>query len=181
MSFKHKMELRPRKKMKETKDSGIGKYARLIDFDSEIQNPWGIQYWSRAKAQFCVITCSAYLSKTASLSRKCPWVQCPGNVHLLVAKQHDNIAWDDILNTSQREMLERDGEIALGYVVAEKQFGQLRIHWIQSFVKRQGVMRKIIQELEETFKTLEIIPYDMGNTPPYAIKAWKQLGFNVDT
>lgn len=149
--------------------------AQLIKFDSGYDSPWGFTPWSRAKAQFCILTCKAYLSTNASVEEICPWMHCAMNVYLLVARQSDPLMWDRLgLTKEQEELLNDHKELVLGYVVVD---AHEHIHWIQSFVKQQGVMKKILQELGNKFELFKVTPYDLRNAPPYVINIWTRLGF----
>lgn len=110
----------------------------------------------------------------------------PQNVYLLVGNRHAQIylqagekQWSDILPPEKLAVMEKDGELVLGYVVGEKVEDTIRIHWIQSFVPRVGVMKQILAQIEKGAieGTDKYIPWEIDEAPEYVKKIWAKLGF----
>ena len=156
----------------------------LIPFIDDRQNPWGERFMTCAKVQFCEITCKYWRDKDPKL--RCPWVNTPQNVYLLVGSlSAQNLAqagekkWSDILPPDKLALMKKDKELVLGYVVGEKVEDTIRIHWIQSFVRRVGVMKQILFLIEKNAipGTDKYIPWEIDNAPEYVKEIWAKFGF----
>lgn len=156
----------------------------LIPFVGERRNPWGLENKTRAKVQFCEITCKYWRKNDPE--RSCPWMNTPQNVYLLVGKRDAQVyiqegekQWSDILPADKLTMMEKEGELVLGYVVGEKVDDTVRIHWIQSFVPRVGVMKQMLAQIENGAieGTDKYMPWEIEQAPEYVQKIWAKLGF----
>jgi len=148
------------------------------------ENPWGVGNNTNAKVQFCEITCKGWRDKPEG---NCPWMHTPQNVYLLVGKhgaqtyvQEGEKKWSDILPPEQLAVMEKERELVLGYVVGEKVDKTVRIHWIQSFVRRIGVMKQILSCIENGAieGTDEYAPWEIEEAPQDVKDIWAKYGWS---
>ena len=159
--------------------------SSLVPFcDDDRQDPWGVERFTKAKFQLCELTNKYY--RENDYNHKCPWVNTPQNVYLLVGSEHSEgyletgeQTWEQVLTEEQYKTLKNDHEIVLGYFVGEKDEEDriIKIHWIQSFVKRKGIMRHMLRRVwKGDIKGYnEFIPWDVENAPDYVKKIWQKF------
>ena len=155
----------------------------LVPFCDERQDPWGREMFTKAKFQFCNVTHQYY--RGHDYESRCPWVNTPQNVYLLIGLKNsetllkpNELTWDKILTEDQHRTMKHDHELVLGYFVGERDTtkGTVKIHWIQSFVKRRGVMKKMLKSIKNGVVDgcNGYIPWDIENSPEYVKEIWRK-------